>query len=284
MNVSGRTPAAPAFPFRATLTLAAAFTASALAVWLLPASLHIADWPRSGPHRIAVFAPLYRLWMIGAVTVLTAVVLFAARRRVPGGIGRVAHVLAPLNLLWLWTLPYWPWLAEQTPVAHRPRGPPPLDLRGDGSRRRGGARCSSCSILARRPAGAADGICAVAGRVHRLRAAVAGDGGSRRRRTTLPGHHAQPARRSRSEDRKQPHGRRLPSVLPRRPPSRLSAARDRRRDLLDPRAGPVGPAAARLCDRRRARRGGDGQRAGRTRRGWRSSTWPCWSRLRASPG
>ncbi len=54
-----------------------------------------------------------------------------------------------------------------------------------------------------------------------------------RRRAALPGHHTEPAPRSRSENRKQPSSRRLPRVLRGRPPTGLPETRHGRRDLFD---------------------------------------------------
>ncbi len=34
----------------------------ALAVWLIPASIHIVDWSADGPVRVALLAPLWQLW------------------------------------------------------------------------------------------------------------------------------------------------------------------------------------------------------------------------------
>jgi hypothetical protein len=34
-----------------------------LAVWLLPASIHIVDWTADGPVRVALLPPLWQLWL-----------------------------------------------------------------------------------------------------------------------------------------------------------------------------------------------------------------------------
>ena len=36
----------------------------------MPASVQIVAWPRTGPQRIAVFAPLYRVWWTGFITLV----------------------------------------------------------------------------------------------------------------------------------------------------------------------------------------------------------------------
>ena len=95
----------------------------AVAVWLLPASIHIVDWPASGPVRVALFAPLWQLWMALAVAA-------AVGRRSRSGVrhrGRAATVsdtaLTPLALLWLWAIPYLPWLPDRAPVLLALAGP-----------------------------------------------------------------------------------------------------------------------------------------------------------------
>jgi hypothetical protein len=98
------------------LTVVAAVAAAATTLWLVPASLHIVSWPRSGPHRVAVFAPLGPLWMCAGAGVMATLSIAASVRRRPGAIQRVAHVVAPLNLLWLWTVPYWPVIPDRLPL------------------------------------------------------------------------------------------------------------------------------------------------------------------------
>ena len=107
---------------RSALTVATAIAAVTLAIWLQPASLHIVAWPRSGPHRIAVFAPLYRLlWLgAGASVVTAALLVFTARA---GWLERLAFLCAPLNVLWAWTVPYWPWLPDRLPLLAALAGP-----------------------------------------------------------------------------------------------------------------------------------------------------------------
>ena len=73
---------------------------------------------------------------------------------------------------------------------------------------------------------------------------------SRRRRTALPGHRAEPLARRRSQDREQPRARRLPRVLPARSRAALPDARRRRRDLLDSSRRHAGADGAGLRGRR----------------------------------
>ncbi|MGE3511312.1 MAG: hypothetical protein AB7N65_20775 [Vicinamibacterales bacterium] len=98
-----------------------AVTAVAVALWLWPSSVHIVAWPRSGPQRLAVFAPLYRLIiLLGAVAVGTVALLV---RMAPSSWPRIACILAPLNLFWAWTLPFWPWLPDRWPLLVAAAGP-----------------------------------------------------------------------------------------------------------------------------------------------------------------
>ncbi len=97
------------------LLLAIACLGAAVAFWLLPASIDIVAWPSAGPARTALFAPLSRLWLALAVAVVAAVILAASAKDTAARAARV-KVVAPLALLWLWTLPYWPWLPDRAPL------------------------------------------------------------------------------------------------------------------------------------------------------------------------
>lgn len=117
--------------WRASVAIFAATLALAVAIWLWPASVHIVAWPRSGAQRIAVFAPLYWLMLLiaGAVVVAGFIHLLAGRlaqrlsQRHPHPLQHFARVLTPLNLLWVWTLPYWPWLPDRWPLLVASAGP-----------------------------------------------------------------------------------------------------------------------------------------------------------------
>lgn len=100
----------------------------ALAVWLLPASVHIVGWPASGLVRVALLAPLWKLWWSLAATATLVVAVVVANvvvRRVRGAgmFQRIITVISPLSLLWLWTLPYLPWLPNRAPVLLALAGP-----------------------------------------------------------------------------------------------------------------------------------------------------------------
>jgi len=86
----------------------------ALAVWLLPASIHIVDWTPDGPVRVALLAPLWKLWVAMAVTMLAAIAVFATASD---------EVIGPLALMWLWVIPYVPWLPDRAPALLALAGP-----------------------------------------------------------------------------------------------------------------------------------------------------------------
>ena len=92
-----------------------------------------------------------------------------------------------------------------------------------------------------------------------------GAAASEGRRAGLPDHHAEPAARSRPEDREQPHASRLRDLSPCAPAAELSRARHGRCDLFRARARRVGAAGAGLCRGRlpRCRRDPDPDRDGR---------------------
>ncbi len=87
----------------------------ALAVWLTPASMHIVDWTADGPVRVALFAPLWQLWTALAIAALLAGLVLGLT-----GVGHLAAsrsdtMVAPLGLMWLWVIPYLPWIPDRAP-------------------------------------------------------------------------------------------------------------------------------------------------------------------------
>src|SRR5581483_696485 len=119
-------------------------------------------------------------------------------------------------------------------------------------------------------------------RLQRARPSVRQPPGAGRRRTALPRHHPQPARRPRSRHRQQPRASRLPDLLWRHAAARLSTTRSAGRNLFGARARtPRAPAAgvrrrrgARGRRLRRAPRCGHGGRRVRNRhRSRRRSDW-----------
>lgn len=86
----------------------------AVAVWLIPASVQIVEWPASGPVRLAVLAPA---WVLLALLVAGAAAATAtASRATPAQI-------RPLLALWLWTVPFLPWLPDRAPLLLVMAGP-----------------------------------------------------------------------------------------------------------------------------------------------------------------
>src|SRR5581483_7606522 len=98
---------------RDLLRLAAGAVGLAIAIWLLPASLHVVDWPARQLHRIAFFAPAARLWVAaGAAAAIVAAIARLGR----AWLAAAADVAAPFALLWVWALPYVPWLPDRAPL------------------------------------------------------------------------------------------------------------------------------------------------------------------------
>jgi hypothetical protein len=91
----------------------------ALAVWLIPASIHIVDWSADGPVRVAQLAPLWQLWTALAVAALLTGIIHAA----VGAPGSAEAWIAPLGLMWLWVIPYLPWLPDRAPALLALAGP-----------------------------------------------------------------------------------------------------------------------------------------------------------------
>ncbi|HYM24266.1 MAG TPA: hypothetical protein VEU08_13700, partial [Vicinamibacterales bacterium] len=98
------------------ITIAIACLGAAIAAWLIPASVDIVSWTRSGPARVAVFAPQYALWWAVAAAIVAAIGIAFVRRPDAGARAERAWVVAPIAALWLWTLPYLPWLADRVPL------------------------------------------------------------------------------------------------------------------------------------------------------------------------
>ena len=94
-------------------TVAVSCLGVAMAYWLLPASVDIVAWPPGGPTRVALFASLFKLWVALATGLVAAAALLFT-----GPVERAARarIIAPLMLLWLWTVPYWPWLPDRAPA------------------------------------------------------------------------------------------------------------------------------------------------------------------------
>ncbi len=88
-----------------------AVEAVVLAIWLIPASIHIVSWPASGPVRLALLAPAWQLAAgIAAGAVVAGLLQLVAEAR------RASFVLGPLMTLWLLAIPYLPWLPDRVPL------------------------------------------------------------------------------------------------------------------------------------------------------------------------
>lgn len=86
----------------------------AVALWLIPASVHIVSWPASGPVRLALLAPAWLL--LGLIAVGAAAGIATASEATPGEI-------RPLLALWLWAVPFLPWLPDRAPLLLVMAGP-----------------------------------------------------------------------------------------------------------------------------------------------------------------
>ena len=69
-----------------------------------------------GPVRVALFAPLWQLWTALAIAALLAGVVLGL-----AGVGHLAAarsdtMVAPLALMWLWVIPYLPWIPDRAPA------------------------------------------------------------------------------------------------------------------------------------------------------------------------
>ncbi len=108
---------------RALAGVALAGLAVGTALWLIPASQHIVSWRDGAPGRVALVAPLIRLvWAELAGLCLVGVVA-AWWRRSGRAIGTLSRILSPLLLLWLWVVPFLPWLPTEVPLLLLLAGP-----------------------------------------------------------------------------------------------------------------------------------------------------------------
>jgi hypothetical protein len=98
------------------LWLAVEAGAIAAMLWLVPASVQIVSWPDGGPVRVAYLAPLSQLYEAVAVAALL-VAAFAAGWKLTGrAVGDLCGILAPILCLWLWVVPFLPWLPDRAPL------------------------------------------------------------------------------------------------------------------------------------------------------------------------
>ena len=112
-------------PGWSTFRLAAIATGTGLAIWLVPASIHIVSWFGS-PQRVAWLPPLWQMGIaIGSSLAAIAAIAIALGARPVNWkpLERLARALAPLLVLWLWALPFLPWVAAWTPLVLLFAGP-----------------------------------------------------------------------------------------------------------------------------------------------------------------
>ena len=84
---------------------------AAVAIWLIPASIHIVKWPAEGPIRLALLAPSWQLAVWLAVVPVVAGLAFLATRS-----AMILRASGPLSILWLWAIPYLPWIPDRFPL------------------------------------------------------------------------------------------------------------------------------------------------------------------------
>jgi len=101
---------------RDLVTILDACLAAGTAAWLVPASVQIVSWSRAGAGRVALFAPGYALrWSLGAAALASAA-LWLLGPRSDATRRRRAHAIAPLAALWVWAIPFVPWLPDRWPL------------------------------------------------------------------------------------------------------------------------------------------------------------------------
>ena len=100
----------------AAVWLAIEASAIAAMLWLVPASVHIVSWPDGGPARIAYLAPLSRLYEAVTLAALLVAALAVVCKRTGVGLDELSRKLAPILCLWLWVVPFLPWLPDRAPL------------------------------------------------------------------------------------------------------------------------------------------------------------------------
>src|SRR5262245_22545293 len=108
--------------WRHFLVILSGFEAFAVALWLVPASMYVVRWPASGPARVAHVASMTTaiVLVVSAGVAAGLVISWSRQGHDPA---RVASIVAPLSLLWLWAVPYLPWLPDRLPLLLMLSGP-----------------------------------------------------------------------------------------------------------------------------------------------------------------
>ena len=101
---------------RALAVLALVGAAVGVAAWLVPASHHIVSWQSGVPGRVALVASPWWLAVAIALGVVCAVAGAWWWWNGDRPLRSAAYLVAPLLLLWLWAVPYLPWLPSQLPL------------------------------------------------------------------------------------------------------------------------------------------------------------------------
>ena len=110
------------FPIQ-LMIVASAAVAVAVALWLMPASVHIVGWRRAVATPVAFLAPLANLaWLLG-LTLAVGTALVALWIRTNRRLEELSSALAPLVLLLLWAVPYLPWVSGRFPMLLALSGP-----------------------------------------------------------------------------------------------------------------------------------------------------------------
>jgi hypothetical protein len=102
-------------PWRHAVVITAGCLALAVAVWLIPASIHVVQWTAQGPARVALFASRAELFALVVAALAASALVFTWARR-QGRETSVTAIASDLCLLWLWMVPYLPWLPDRVPV------------------------------------------------------------------------------------------------------------------------------------------------------------------------
>ncbi len=98
------------------LVIAGACQALAVAIWLLPASIHIVEWTGASARRVAYLPSFALLAGLSVAALVVAAGAWWTSRRSPGGVARLVDAARPLWLIWLWAIPYLPWIPDRLPL------------------------------------------------------------------------------------------------------------------------------------------------------------------------